>query len=134
MMMEALLTAGLRLAETLRAENEALIALDLPRAAGLATAKMQASDAFAAAYAAAAKTGAQAAGPVRQTAEDLATRLQHLGTENRRLLERAITIQSRVIETIAGAARPRNTGPGYGAAGYRPPLRQASAIALTTRA
>jgi hypothetical protein len=71
---------------------------------------------------------------VRQTAADLATRLQHLGTENRRLLERAITIQSRVIETIAGAARPRNNGAGYGAAGHRPPLRQASAIALTTRA
>jgi hypothetical protein len=127
MMMEALLTAGLRLAETLRAENEALIALDLPRAAGLATAKMQASDAFAAAYAAAAKTGAQSAGPVRQTAEDLATRLQHLGTENRRLLERAITIQSRVIETIAGAAARSGHGVGIAELVLREMLRWQSA-------
>jgi hypothetical protein len=134
MMMDALLAAGLRLAEALRAENEALAALDLPRAAGLATAKMQASDAFAAAYAATAKTGSRAEGPVRRSAEDLATRLQHLGAENRRLLERAIAIQSRVIETIAGAALPRPTGPGYGAAGRRPPLRQAQPIALARQA
>ena len=143
MMMDALLAAGLRLAEALRAENEALAALDLPRAAGLATAKIQASDAFAAAYAAAAKTGAKAQGPLRQTAEDLTARLQLLGAENRRLLERAIAIQSRVIETIAGAALPRNGGaPGYGAPGYHvpgrrpPPSRSAAAVpamALATR-
>jgi hypothetical protein len=134
MMMDALLTAGLRLAEALRAENEALAALDLPRAAGLATTKVQASDAFAAAFAAAAKTGAQAQGPLRQTAEDLTARLQLLGAENRRLLERAIAIQSRVIETIAGAALPRHTGAGYGAPGRRPPPRgTAPAMALATR-
>lgn len=134
MMMDALLAAGQRLAEALRAENEALAALDLPRAAGLASAKMQATDAFAAACAAAAKTGARAEGPMRQSAEDLTTRLQHLGAENRRLLERAIAIQSRVIETIAGAALPRPTGPGYGAAGRRVPPRQPPAIALARQA
>ena len=49
LMMDALLAAGQRLAEALRAENEALAALDLPRAAGLTTAKVRATDAFAAA-------------------------------------------------------------------------------------
>jgi hypothetical protein len=92
MMLDALLAAGQRLAEALRAENEALAALDLPRAAGLATAKAQATDAFAAAYAAAAKTGAKAEGPVRQDAAALTSRLQPLGEENRRLLQRAIAI------------------------------------------
>jgi hypothetical protein len=137
MMMDALLAAGQRLAEALHAENEALAALDLARAAGLSTAKAQASDAFAAAYAAAAKTGARAEGPVRQTAADLTTRLQHLGDENRRLLERAIAIQSRVIETIAGAALPRTNGAaGYGMPGRRPLPRVAAppAMALATRA
>jgi hypothetical protein len=57
-MMDAVITAGTRLAEALRLENEALAALDLARAASLATAKMQASDAFAAATAAAPGYGA----------------------------------------------------------------------------
>lgn len=133
-MMDALLAAGQRLAEALRAENEALAALDLPRAAGLATAKVQATDAFAAACAAAAKTGSRAEGPMRQSAEDLSNQLRHLGAENRRLLERAIAIQSRVIETIAGAALPRPAGPGYGAAGRGLPPRQPPALALVRQA
>jgi len=103
-----------------------------PGAAGLAQTKLQATDAFAAAYAAAVRTGARPAGPVRQTAQDLTTRLQHLGTENRRLLERAIAIQSRVIETIAGAAVPRAGS--YAAGGRWPQPRQMPATALATRA
>ena len=134
LMMDALITAGKRLAEALRAENEALAALDLPRAAGLATAKLRATDAFAAAYAAAAKTGARAEGGARRDAAELTTRLQSLGEENRRLLQRAIAIQSQVIETIAGAALPRAAAPGYGAAGRPAALRQAPALAMATRA
>ena len=42
-MMDAVIAAGERLAEALRAENEALAALDLTRAAALATRKMQAT-------------------------------------------------------------------------------------------
>jgi hypothetical protein len=132
-MMDALLAAGQRLAEALRAENEALAALDLPRAAGLATTKMQASDAFVAAFATARKLGTRAEGPARHTAADLTNRLQHLGEENRRLLERAIAIQARVIETIAGAALPRSGGPGYGAAGRPAGGRQPPAIAMAAR-
>lgn len=132
MMLDALLAAGLRLAEALRAENETLIALDLPRAAGLAQSKLHATDAFAAAYAAAMKTNARAAGPMRQTTQDLTARLSQLGTENRRLLERAIAIQSRVIETIAGAAVPRAGS--YGSGGRLAQARQMPAVTLTTRA
>lgn len=132
-MMDALLAAGQRLSEALRAENEALAALDLPRAAGLATAKMQAADAFAAAFATTRKLGIRAEGEQRASASELTTRLQQLGEENRRLLERAIAIQSRVIETIAGAALPRSGSGAYGAAGRLATARQAPAIAMATR-
>jgi len=132
-MMDAVITAGTRLAEALRLENEALAALDLARAASLATAKMQASDAFAAATAAATKTGTRAVGEERETTAALATRLQSLGAENRRLLEHAIALQSRVIETIAGAALPRAAAPGYGALGRTRSLRQPPPLAISAR-
>jgi hypothetical protein len=134
MMIDALIHAGQRLAEALRAENEALAALDMPRAAGLASAKLQASDAFAAAYAATTRLGSRADGASRQSAEEMATRLQRLGAENRALLERAIGIQARVIETIAGAALPKAAAPGYGAMGRPTTPRSAPAIAMATRA
>ena len=134
-MMDAVLAAGKRLAEALSAENEALESLDLARAAGLADTKIRASDAFAAATAAAAKAGARVGeGPARRTAEDLALRLQALSEENHRLLERAIRVQSQVIETIAAAAAARATAPGYGAAGRRLAMRQPQPMALATRA
>lgn len=140
-MMTALLAAGLGLAEALQAENDALAALDLPLAASRAETKLRATDAFAAAHAAAARVGARAeeGGPHRAAVQQLAAQLQLLGTENRRLLERAVNIQSRVLEAIAGAALPRG-GPaqGYGAAvrgasgsGQRP---AAAPLALATRA
>jgi len=133
-MMDTLILAGQRLAEALRAENEALAALDLSRAASLANGKIAASDAFAAAYAAQAKHGTAPAGPVREAAAILARRLDELGQENRRLLERAVALQSRVIETIAGAALPRAAAaPGYAPAG-RAPAPRAPAIALSARA
>ena len=77
--------------------------------------------------------GARAEGLERRTAADLTDRLQHLGQENRRLLERAIAIQSRVIETIAGAALPRGGSGAYGAAGRPAAGRQPPAIAMATR-
>lgn len=131
-MMDTLILAGQRLAEALRAENEALAALDLSRAAGLANGKIAATDAFAAAYAAQAKHGAAPEGPVREAAAILARGLDELGRENRRLLERAVALQSRVIETIAAAAAPRSPLPGYApaarAAAFRP-----QALALSAR-
>ena len=134
MMMDTVIATGLRLAEALRAENEALAALDLPKAAGLADAKIQASDAFAAAFTAAARLGSKAEGPVRRSAQDLTSRLEALGAENRRLLERAIGIQSRVIETIAGAAMPKAGPVGYAALGRSVAPRQPPALAVARRA
>jgi hypothetical protein len=109
-MMQPLMIAAQRLADALRAENEALARLDLATAATLATPKRQASDAFAAAFEAARRIGTRADGADRARAEELAARLRDLSAENRRLLERAIDLQSRVIETIAGAARPASGG------------------------
>lgn len=133
-MMDAVIAAGERLAEALRAENEALAALDIARAAALATRKMQATDAFAAATRAAEKVKARAEGDTRAQAERLAEALTTLGQENRRLLEHAIALQSRVIETIATATRPYAHAPGYGRAGRHRPAPQAAALAVTTRA
>ena len=133
-MIQALLNAGQSLAEALREENEALAKLDLSRASTLATAKLQASDAFAAAYGAATRTGSTAQGDLRQAAETLALRLRSLTEENRRLLERAIGLQSRVIETIAGAALPASRPTTYGGMGYRAMPRQAPSLAFAARA
>ena len=133
-MMDAVIAAGERLAEALRAENEALAALDLTRAAALATRKMQATDAFAAATRAAETMKARAEGDTRAQAERLAEALAALGQENRRLLEHAIALQSRVIETIAIATRPYTHAPGYGRAGRHRPAPQAAALAVATRA
>ncbi len=134
MMMNAVLLAGARLAEALKEENEALARLDLTRAAALATVKIRASDAFNAATTAAGRQGLRAEGEVRRTAEGLAGHLRVLSTENRRLLERAIALQSRVIETIAGAAIPASRPVTYGGHGARAEVRQAPALALTARA
>jgi hypothetical protein len=133
-MMDDVIHAGTRLAEALKAENEALAALDLGRAAALAAAKMQASEAFAAATAEATRTGIKAMGEERGTTAALAERLQSLGAENRRLLEHAINLQSRVIETIANAALPRAAAPGYGALGRARKLRQPPPLAVSARA
>ena len=135
MMMDTLLAAGNRLADALLAENEALARLDLPGAAGLSGAKARAADAFAAAFAAASKVGVRPEGAAqRDGARDMAARLEALGAENKRLLQRAIAVQSRVIETIA-AALPRAANPVYGAAGRRPAAPwQAPAMALALRA
>ncbi|MBU8537649.1 hypothetical protein [Falsiroseomonas tokyonensis] len=131
-MMQPLIVAAQRLTEALRAENEALARLDLTSAAALARPKQQASDAFAAAYDAASRTDSKAQGADRARVEELALRLRDLGAENRRLLERAIDLQSRVIETIAGATRP--SGPGtYGDRGLHRDGRHAP-LSLSARA
>jgi flagellar biosynthesis/type III secretory pathway chaperone len=131
-MIEALMHAAQRLMEALRAENEALARLDLAAAGELARGKRQAADAFAAAYDAARKLGSRAEGAERMRAEEIAARLRDLTAENRRLLERAIALQARVIETIAGAARP----PGPGTYGARGRMREGrgAAVSVLSRA
>ncbi len=139
-MMHSLLTCGLRLAEALRAENEALAAMDLVQATALTETKLAATDAFAAAWSSASHTGAIANGnsatdaKAKAAAAALAERLGHLSAENRRLLEHAIALQARVIETIAGAAMPRSAPSTYGQSGARAQLRMTAPIAHLSRA
>jgi len=132
--MQRVIAAGLRLAEALRAENDALATLDLSRAAMLAATKIQAAEGFAAAHASCLKAGTPAEGPEHEVAERLAAALDGLARENRSALERAIALQSRVIETIAGATRAaaRRTGNGgYGAEGRS--LQPLGPLALSAR-
>lgn len=104
-MTKDLITAGTFLAETLESENAALAALDLPRAAGLLADKERAVAELAA---------AQTAPVPREAAERMARRLRALAAENKRLLERAITAQGRVIGVIAQAAAATTAPTGYG--------------------
>jgi hypothetical protein len=129
-MIDSLMIAAQRLAEALKAENEALARLDLGAAGELGEAKRQAADAFAAAVAAAERGGGKVDGGGE--AEALAGRIRDLTAENRRLLERAITLQSRVIEAIAGAARPAWPGT-YGASG-QPREGRGAAMSVLARA
>ena len=108
--MKDLIAATMRLASTLEAENAALRALNLPAAAALLAEKQAATDAFNAVRI--------AAPPVRSEAlREAADRLTGQAEENRRLLERAIHVQTRVLGVIANAARPRNPAPRYGRSG-----------------
>jgi hypothetical protein len=100
--------AAIQLADTLAAENAALRALDLPGAAALLVQKQAALAAFAAA-----RTCGRPAPALLPTA----IRLRELAEENRRLLERAITVQTRVLGVLAGAARSVNVAPRYGRSG-----------------
>lgn len=110
-MTPALIEAAVRLADTLVRENEALAALDLARAAGLLDEKQRVTAAFSAAQVAVAQGAIAPPVPVpsatdQRAARNLAARLGDLARENRRLLERAVSVQGRLIETIAKAAQP----------------------------
>ncbi len=128
-MSPALIDAAIRLADALARENQALAALDLPRAAGMLGDKQRAADAFLAAQSLLSH-GATARPDA--AARDVAARLGMLAEENRRLLERAIAVQGRVIGTLAQAVRPETLG--YGAHGGRTAAGRPGAIALSARA
>jgi hypothetical protein len=121
-MKDNMMAAGANLAETLEAENAALAALDYPRAGAMLARKQRALADMAAAR--------ETAPPAHDGAERMARRLQALAMENKRLLERAITAQERVIGVVARAAAPAVAPVGYGAArGQRP-----AAFALSAKA
>ncbi len=111
-MTDDLLRTMTRLADTVAAENAALRALDLPGAARLLPEK-QAVAALLTAARAAAGAGAKPSPALRSAA----ARLRTLAEENRRLLERAIAVQTRVLGVLAGAARAANPAPRYGRTG-----------------
>ena len=112
------IAAGATLSATLEAENAALATLDLPRAAAMVADKQRAIADLAA---------AEAPAP-NPAAERMARRLRSLALENKRLLERAIAVQGRVIGIVAQAtvASPE---------GYGSPRKQRPApVALSARA
>ena len=106
-------TPASRLATILAEENAALAALDFPRAVALLPAKTLAAEAF---------RIAQATWP---DPAEVAALLCELAEENRRLLQRAMDVQGRVIEIVARAI-PRAlqpSAPCYGARGKLPSPR-----------
>jgi hypothetical protein len=128
-MTPAFIDAAARLADALARENQALTALDLALAASLLADKQRAADAFLAAQTLAPHDASVTRHPA---ARDLAARLASLAEENRRLLERAIAVQGRVIGVLARAARPEASG--YGSHGGRTAFSRPGAIALSARA
>jgi len=126
-----LLAAAERLALLLTQENLALAAHDVTRATGLVGDKARALAAFE--LACLNMHGHLIADELqRSTAETLSTRLQALAQENRRLLERALFIQKRVLALFARAvarAAPTQYGAQQGAA-----MRQLNALALSAKA
>jgi hypothetical protein len=114
-----LITAAECLAGTLEAENAALAALDLPRAAAMLEQKKQALAAF---------TGALGV-PVL-AGEPIAERLRALAQDNKTLLERAIAAQGRIIALIARAAAP---AAGYGTPSNARGFTRPAAYALVAR-
>lgn len=101
-MSPALIEAAVRLADALALENEALNSLDLARAAKMLSEKQRAADAFIAVQAI-----ASAGADQTEAARQLAERLGELARENRRLLERALAVQGRIVGILARATRPQ---------------------------
>jgi hypothetical protein len=125
MMPGSLLQAAWRLADVLEWENAALRLMDLTRATALLPAKT-------AAFAALATFGETAGRDHDPALVMTARRLDALAVENRRLLQRAITAQQRVIGIIVRAATGAIAEPFYGTNGRRP--RLTVAMAYSTRA
>jgi len=124
-MTQQFLQAATALADTLAAENRALAVLDFAGAVALLGAKQRATEAFVA-----------AATPVDMRNQNaVATRLRELAVENKRLLERAVTVQGRVIGAIVRAI-PKAVGaaPRYGAGGAFAGATRIRPIALSARA
>lgn len=132
---QALIAAAVALADTLARENAALLALDLPSAVALLAEKHRDADAFAAAHARVAAQGGAIETPLRVMAETVGARLSSLAAENKRLLERALLVQQRVIGSIARAVpRALETAPRYDAGGGIAGAARPPPVALTAQA
>lgn len=132
-MVQKLIDAAAALADTLARENHALAELDLARAVALLEEKTRATEAFAAANA---QSAARGLNPEERTrvVEQVAEHLRSLAIDNKRLLERALMVQRRVVDSLVQAApaaiarTPRYNARGAVAAAALPP------VALSTRA
>jgi hypothetical protein len=114
-----------RLAAVLDLENDALRAMDLRRAATLLPEKTAAMGDLTA-------SGKTQFGPADPAVVSTARKLDGLMSENRRLLERAIAAQQRVIGIVVRAAASTAVESSYGAQGRH--RRLTGAMALSTRA
>ena len=133
-MNQELLQSATRLADTLAAENRALAGLDFARAVALLGAKLRAADEFVAARAQAGAAPDEMRN-WRSSVEEVATRLRDLAAENKRLLERAVVVQGRVIGAIVHAI-PKAVGgvPRYGAGGALAESTRMRPMAFSARA
>ena len=122
-------TASAALAALLEHENRLLEALDLAAAAALLPAKQGAATAFLQAQA-----HAKSSGGIAPAITGLGARLRTLAAENRRLLERGLAAQGRVIAVIARAVRAHPaTAPRYGASGALAGPRTPAPLAISAR-
>ena len=116
------LTAAQRLVDVLEQENDALKRHDFPSAAGFLAAKD-------AAVADLAKQPSPAA------TDSLAILIRHiaaLANENQTLLERALTVQTRIIRIVARACAPPSASVQYNVRGSQSPVHRAAALAMST--
>lgn len=116
------------LAEVLARENEALRRLDFAAATALVPAKE-----------AALRNVTKNPAPMRAAGRDpalaaLGSRVNQLVADNRKLLERAIAVQTRVVGIVARAASPSPRAAQYAASGFKSQTRRTSAVALSARA
>ena len=100
------------LSKVLAAENAALTAMDFASAGALLAPKHAAADALAAAMRAASSNAPEPA---------MMRELGALAEENRRLLNRAMRVQRRVLDLVARAARGNQPSTRYGATGKYAP-------------
>ena len=119
--------AAHRLCEVLAAENSALVRLDFAQVGTFQDDKQ-------AALAALNGLAAEAADPAAAKDPALGSRLQSMAAENKRLLEQAIMVQTRIMAVLAGAARTAQAPIGYGSKGGRPSPAATHAVALFVRA
>lgn len=122
---DPLIMATTRLIDILQAENTELQSLDFKAAGRLLVAKQAAT-----ADLTAAQAGALFAPPGLQP---LAQQLNALAEQNHLLLERAISVQRRVLGTVVRAAQAVEPDPQYGPAGTQP-VRVVAAVALRANA
>ncbi len=115
------------LANTLARENAALDALDLSGAVAMLPDKRRALAVLTEAKPILLRPD------LRPAMEVALRRLRDLAAENRRLLQHALTVQSRVIEIVAGALPRADTAGRYGAPGLRRPAPRAPAWSLVAR-
>jgi flagellar biosynthesis/type III secretory pathway chaperone len=109
-MRKPLIAAVRQLTDVLERENTALRSMDLDRAAGLVPEKTAAiADLMA--------SGQPSSIPLDPALISAMRGLDRLSSENRKLLERAITVQQRVIGIVTRAAAAAVSEPSYGAKG-----------------